>query len=162
MPNRPVHVAVFVGVAIVGMAIFAAIGGLRGSGPAMAQTAPTPTASALPTGPAPTPSAGPGRDLYLRDCAYCHGAQGEGSISGPPLVGVGAASADFMLSTGRMPIPKPEDQPERKPPVYTPEQIRGLVGFVAGFQDWKAGVVSQSRQTMPGMRMWRGLHHWPQ
>ena len=36
-----------------------------------------------------------------------------------------------------------------------------LVGFVAGFQDWKAGVVSQSRQTMPGMRMWRGLRHLP-
>jgi len=36
-----------------------------------------------------------------------------------------------MLSTGRMPIPKPEDQPQRKPPVYTPQEIRELVAFVA-------------------------------
>lgn len=90
----------------------------------------SPTPSALPTA-APTPTAGRGRVLYLRDCAWCHGAQGQGSVYGPLLVGVGAASADFMLSTGRMPIPEPESQPRRKPVPYSPPDVEDLVRFVA-------------------------------
>jgi quinol---cytochrome-c reductase cytochrome c subunit len=107
---------------------------LSRAGPgALGQTAtPTPSATlaSVPTA-APTPTSGHGRDLYLRDCAWCHGAQGEGSIYGPSLVGVGAASADFMLSTGRMPIPNAEEQPQRAPVPYPPQDIRDLVGFVA-------------------------------
>jgi quinol---cytochrome-c reductase cytochrome c subunit len=117
--------------AVVGMASFGLLGGRRS---ATAQPSPTPTTTPsvlVPTAPAPTPSAGPGRDLYLRDCAWCHGAQGEGTVYGPPVIGVGPASADFMLSTGRMPIPQPETQPEHRAPAYTPQEIRQLVDFVA-------------------------------
>src|SRR2546422_1415087 len=88
------------------------------------------TASPLPT-LAPTPTSGPGRYLYLRDCAWCHGAQGQGSTTGPSLIGVGASSADFMLSTGRMPIPRVEVQPRRQASPYSPAQTRALVEFVA-------------------------------
>src|SRR5438874_1804080 len=77
------------------MVLVAGIGALGGPGRAAAQT---PGPSQLLAGPATTPTAGAGRDLYLRDCAYCHGAEGEGTIYGPPVRGVGAASADFMLS----------------------------------------------------------------
>jgi ubiquinol-cytochrome c reductase cytochrome c subunit len=98
-----------------------------------------PVSAALPQTPVPTtspgttppPLEGPGRDLYLRDCAWCHGSQGEGSGYGPSLMGVGAASADFMLSTGRMPIPGPKDQPDGASVPYSREEIDGLVGFVA-------------------------------
>jgi ubiquinol-cytochrome c reductase cytochrome c subunit len=47
---------------------------------------------------------GEGAALYLQSCAACHGPGGVGSAAGPPLIGVGAAAADFMLRTGRMPL----------------------------------------------------------
>jgi len=84
----------------------------------------------------PTPVATPavpntGRLLYQQDCAWCHGVAGEGTTRGPNLVGVGAASADFMLRTGRMPIPAVEQQPRRKQPAYSPEQIGALDEVIA-------------------------------
>lgn len=97
--------------------------------PAAAQTAPSPTATPTP-GPASAP-AGTGTVLYLRDCAWCHGNRGQGSVDGPPLVASGAASADFMLTTGRMPIAEPESQPPRRPVAYSAREIRELVAFVA-------------------------------
>jgi ubiquinol-cytochrome c reductase cytochrome c subunit len=74
---------------------------------------------------------GSGRLLYQQDCAWCHGVDGEGTTRGPSLVGVGAASADFMLRTGRMPIPAVEQQPQRKEPIYSPEQIAALDELIA-------------------------------
>ena len=75
-----------------------------------------------------------GRQLYAIACTTCHGAEGEGVESrGPSLVGVGAASADFYLSTGRMPLDRPRAQAERKRVAYTPVQIRQLGAFVASF-----------------------------
>ena len=44
------------------------------------------------------------RRLYLSDCAVCHGDDGRGTNRGPTLVGVGRASLDYQLTTGRMPI----------------------------------------------------------
>jgi ubiquinol-cytochrome c reductase cytochrome c subunit len=58
--------------------------------------------------------------------------EGEGvEDRGPSLIGVGAASADFYLSTGRMPLDRPRAQAERKRVAYTPVQIRQLVAYVA-------------------------------
>jgi ubiquinol-cytochrome c reductase cytochrome c subunit len=94
------------------------------------------TVGASASQPAPTGSdaadvAG-GRKLYQVACTTCHGADGEGvEDRGPSLIGVGAASADFYLSTGRMPLDRPRAQAERKRVAYTPVQIRQLVAFVA-------------------------------
>jgi ubiquinol-cytochrome c reductase cytochrome c subunit len=79
------------------------------------------------------PDASAGERLYQQDCAWCHGAEGQGTIYGPNLAGVGAASADFMLRTGRMPIADVEQQPERRVPGYTDEQIASLVDLVSSF-----------------------------
>ncbi len=73
--------------------------------------------------------------LYLRNCASCHGPQGEGTALGPSLVGVGAASANFYLRTGRMPLGAPGQQPVRHPPVFDEAQIAALVAYVARFGD---------------------------
>lgn len=72
-----------------------------------------------------------GRGLFLVGCATCHGQNGEGTSQGPDLRGVGAASADFQLSTGRMPNTAPDRQavPKRSP--YTRSEIDDLVAFVA-------------------------------
>ncbi len=77
-------------------------------------------------------SASAGRDLFEASCASCHGPDGGGTANGPTLIGVGAAAADFQLSTGRMPFAGPPgSQANRKPPAFTPEQIDDLVAFVA-------------------------------
>lgn len=73
-----------------------------------------------------------GRELYLRDCAFCHGNRGEGTVNGPSLDhGTnGAALTDFMLRTGRMPIDHPRAPSRASEPVYTPEEIAALVDYV--------------------------------
>jgi ubiquinol-cytochrome c reductase cytochrome c subunit len=77
-----------------------------------------------------------GRALYETGCISCHGIEGEGVPDrGPTLIGVGAASTYFMLSSGRMPTDDPDGQTRRKPPAYTPEQIDQLVAYVASLGD---------------------------
>jgi ubiquinol-cytochrome c reductase cytochrome c subunit len=85
----------------------------------------------LAPGPAAAQERDP-REIYGQDCAWCHGGGGEGSARGPSLAGVGAASAHFWLSTGRMPIDEPRAA-TRGEPAYTDEEIEGLVELVAGF-----------------------------
>jgi len=72
-----------------------------------------------------------GRAIYLRACAACHGPQGEGTTDGPNLQNSGAAAADFMLRTGRMPLNLPGDPTRRRPPAYNDATIRALVDYVA-------------------------------
>jgi len=72
-----------------------------------------------------------GRQLYLVACTSCHGARGEGGERGPTLVGAGAASAHYYLSTGRMPLNQTGVQPQRKPPIYSEGEIEELTAYVA-------------------------------
>lgn len=72
-----------------------------------------------------------GRDLFLEGCASCHGTDARGvEGKGPDLHGAGAAAADFYLSTGRMPLSEPRDQPLRADPAYPREDIDALVEYV--------------------------------
>jgi ubiquinol-cytochrome c reductase cytochrome c subunit len=72
-----------------------------------------------------------GRDLYLEGCATCHGLDARGiDARGPSLRGVGAAAADFYLSTGRMPLAEPGEQPLRSEPEYSRAQIDALVRYI--------------------------------
>jgi ubiquinol-cytochrome c reductase cytochrome c subunit len=78
-----------------------------------------------------------GRALYVVGCSSCHGMHAEGVVTkgdrnyGPPLVGVGAASADFQLKTGRMPLPKPGTQEYERPPLFTDDEIAALSAYIA-------------------------------
>jgi len=76
-----------------------------------------------------------GRELFLTGCSSCHGTDGGGTDVAPGLVGVGAASADFQLSTGRMPNTEPNRQAVPKPPAYDQDQIDALVAYVASLGD---------------------------
>jgi ubiquinol-cytochrome c reductase cytochrome c subunit len=76
-------------------------------------------------------AAAQGRALYLDSCSSCHGIDARGVPgSGPSLYGVGVGAADFYLSTGRMPLDDPRDEPRRRRPVFGPSQIAGLVAYV--------------------------------
>jgi len=76
-------------------------------------------------------TAGPGHDLFRQGCANCHGENGGGVRGrGPSLHGVGAAAADFYVSTGRMPIEVSSGEPERARPQYGKDDIAALVRYV--------------------------------
>jgi ubiquinol-cytochrome c reductase cytochrome c subunit len=73
-----------------------------------------------------------GRRLYGTGCVSCHGPEGVGAPGGPSLVGAGAASAHFYLTSGRMPASAGSGaQSQRKPPAYEAEEITALVAYVA-------------------------------
>lgn len=48
-----------------------------------------------------------GAQIYTTACSTCHGAHQQGSADGPSLHGIGGASLDFELMTGRMPAAVP-------------------------------------------------------
>ncbi len=80
-----------------------------------------------------------GRELFQRGCASCHGPEGGGvEDRGPDLSDAGAASADFYLSTGRMPMDEPSRQTRRKRPAYDEADRADLVAFVAELGDGPA------------------------
>ncbi|WP_242892230.1 cytochrome bc1 complex diheme cytochrome c subunit [Actinomadura litoris] len=66
---------------------------------------------------------GNGKQLFNKNCASCHGLNAEGTKDAkgkpiaPSLIGVGAASVDFQVSTGRMPAMNPGAQMPRKEPI---------------------------------------------
>jgi ubiquinol-cytochrome c reductase cytochrome c subunit len=72
-----------------------------------------------------------GQTLYTEHCQSCHGVDGVGGNNGSPeLISAGAAAADFYLTTGRMPLNNPHDQPIRHRPFFSDAQIRQLVAYV--------------------------------
>ncbi|MBW3590749.1 MAG: c-type cytochrome [Actinobacteria bacterium] len=72
-----------------------------------------------------------GKTLYMRDCAWCHGAEAQGTGRGPNLTerANGTAHIDYVLSTGRMPLDSPDQPMQRRTPIYTQEQIDALVQY---------------------------------
>lgn len=92
-----------------------------------------PATSSTPDGTDPTGQAvvEAGRGLYVANCAACHGPQGGGTAVAPTLIGVGAASADFNLRTGRMPLSAPGQRVVRQAPVFDEAGIEALVAYVA-------------------------------
>ncbi len=83
------------------------------------------------TGATAQVAGGDGLALYQQSCAACHGPGGVGSGVAPPLIGVGAASADFMLRTGRMPLAAPGAPMVSRKPLFNDQQIKALVAYVA-------------------------------
>jgi ubiquinol-cytochrome c reductase cytochrome c subunit len=110
----------------------------------------------------PPPSAGTsaalaqrGRDLYAGTCATCHGDDLRGIRGmGPSLRRAGAAATDFYLSTGRMPIADPTDEPTRAEPQYPKQDIAALVAYVGSFGgppippvDPRKGSIARGKET---------------
>jgi ubiquinol-cytochrome c reductase cytochrome c subunit len=72
-----------------------------------------------------------GSKLFAANCATCHGLDLAGADGGPSLLGVGAASVEFQVATGRMPMAQSGPQAEEKPVQFTTEQIKALYTYVA-------------------------------
>ena len=88
-----------------------------------------------------------GKQLFGVSCASCHGLNGEGTSQGPSLIGVGAASVNFQVATGRMPAARPEAQIPARTPLYSDEQVDALAAYIT---TWGAGVdVPKASQYSP-------------
>ena len=90
----------------------------------------TSTASAEPTAVSQT-TVDDGQKLFAANCATCHGLSAAGTDTGPSLYGVGAASVDFQVGTGRMPLAASGPQAQQKPVQFTEEQIRAMGEYIA-------------------------------
>lgn len=80
----------------------------------------------------PSATARTGEQLYLRDCAWCHGDQGGGTSRAPDLVSGtnGPAYTHFMLTSGRMPIDFTTQVVKRSPPAYEDQDIDAIIAHV--------------------------------
>ncbi len=84
-----------------------------------------------------------GRELFLKGCSSCHGLNAEGGSIAPSLIGVGAASVDFQVGTGRMPMADMSQQAMRKKPLYTEEQTAALAAYVASLAPGPASLTNE-------------------
>lgn len=84
---------------------------------------------AAPTSPSAIAA---GRRLFDQSCASCHGLglQGQRGVA-PSLIGVGTGPVHFYLSTGRMPLANPTDQPVRGTPAFDKQQIGQIEAYIA-------------------------------
>ena len=72
-----------------------------------------------------------GRRLFVQGCSSCHGFDAQGVPGhGPSLIGVGEEAADFYLRTGRMPLDRPDEEPERGPSPYSEAEVKALTRYV--------------------------------
>ena len=71
-----------------------------------------------------------GHKLFLANCASCHGKNAEGTAAAPSLIGVGAASVEFQVDSGRMPGQASGPQLMKKTPQFTGEQIDAMAAWV--------------------------------
>ncbi len=72
-----------------------------------------------------------GQQIFLKGCASCHGINAVGGAIAPALIGVGEASVDFQVGTGRMPMADMSTQAMRKTPVYDDKETAALAAYVA-------------------------------
>ncbi|WP_336650901.1 MULTISPECIES: cytochrome bc1 complex diheme cytochrome c subunit [unclassified Leucobacter] len=72
-----------------------------------------------------------GEKLFGANCATCHGANAQGTEDGPSLIGAGAASVNFQVGTGRMPLAFQGPQGMVKPQQFTEEQTLQMAAYVA-------------------------------
>jgi len=95
-----------------------------------------------------------GRQLFLSNCASCHGTAAAGGPNGPSLVGVGAAAVDFQVGTGRMPLQQPGVQAGRNTPQFDDDQTAALAAYVASLGEGPA--VPGKEYTQGGGNIARG------
>ena len=72
-----------------------------------------------------------GKRLFAANCASCHGKNAEGTKAAPSLIGVGSASVDFQVGTGRMPGQASGPQLIKKEVQFTEAQTEALAAYVA-------------------------------
>ncbi len=72
-----------------------------------------------------------GHKLFEEYCSSCHLSTAEGSAAAPSLHGVGPATVNFWVTTGRMPAATPlQVQAEEKPPRLTDKEANEVAAWI--------------------------------
>jgi ubiquinol-cytochrome c reductase cytochrome c subunit len=94
----------------------------------------------------PSSYIGAGQTLFELNCSSCHGADASGTDRAPNLQGLGPATVDFWVSTGRMPLAVASAQPVQKPARFDRKQTLEIVAFVNSLApaapDYPSGIPS--------------------
>jgi ubiquinol-cytochrome c reductase cytochrome c subunit len=72
-----------------------------------------------------------GKNLFEANCSSCHGLEAQGTTQAPSLIGAGAAAVYFQMSTGRMPAKEVGAENERKPTMFSEQQIYQIGDYIA-------------------------------
>ena len=123
-------------IAVVGFAAPSSPGDPTPSGPASRTKNPEPPGAGDPVKTFPSSPAliAEGKSLYQSGCSSCHGIALNGTPGvAPSLRGVGPGPVDFYLSTGRMPLASPNQEPLRARPAYKRPQIDALIAYISSF-----------------------------
>jgi ubiquinol-cytochrome c reductase cytochrome c subunit len=132
-------VAVVFGVGLGGALAFGTLSsaqGLGGPGPASYGSSSTiqyqyPPNSYIPAGEA----------LFATFCSSCPGSQAEGTSRAPNLVGVGPATVDFWVSTGRMPAENPNAiQAPSKPAKLSDQEALEVAAYINSLDPARPGI----------------------
>ncbi len=117
-------------------------GSAVGAGGALAKGHATAPSSSLrdKTLPLPRRLLPQGRILFVDNCSSCHGTDAAGSSRAPNLLGLGAGTVDFWVSTGRMPLAEPTQQPAVKPPRFNREQTLAIAAYVSSLLPGGQGI----------------------
>jgi ubiquinol-cytochrome c reductase cytochrome c subunit len=94
-----------------------------------------------------------GKTLFDNSCISCHGRDGQGvEDRGPSLIGVGSASVEFQVSTGRMPMTRQEAQAEQKKPQFNEDETKQLAQYIqelGGGPEIPSGALYDDLKTNP-------------
>jgi quinol---cytochrome-c reductase cytochrome c subunit len=72
-----------------------------------------------------------GEELFQQVCSSCHQADAQGGPAAPSLIGVGPATVNFWVTTGRMPAATPlSTEAEPKPPRLNGRQAEEIAAFI--------------------------------
>ena len=94
-----------------------------------------------------------GKALFDNSCITCHGLNAQGVEGrGPSLIGVGSASVEFQVGTGRMPLARQEAQADEKRPVFNNAQTKQLGQYIqelGGGPQVPSGELSDNLESKP-------------
>lgn len=77
-----------------------------------------------------------GVELYGQHCIMCHGAEGRGTSAVPvPIDDASPALIDFVIRTGRMPLPHEDARVQRRTPVIDEHGREAIVAYVRTFAE---------------------------
>jgi ubiquinol-cytochrome c reductase cytochrome c subunit len=71
-----------------------------------------------------------GKLLFDANCSSCHGLEAQGTDQAPSLIGAGSAAVYFQMSTGRMPAKEVGAENERKPTLFTEQEILDIAEYI--------------------------------
>lgn len=75
-----------------------------------------------------------GAELYGEHCATCHGVDGRGTRDVPIVIDdASPALIDFLIRTGRMPLPHPDARMQRRDPTIDDDQRQAIVAYFRTF-----------------------------